>query len=619
MGPEAWFSLGVVGLVLLLLAFTQLAPDMVLMAALTLLLISNILTPTEALSGFSNEGMVTIGILFVVGAGVLETGAVGLLSDRLFGRPRSAAGAILRMSIPTAGLSAIMNNTPLVAMLIPAVNDWAKRYRMLPSKLLIPLSYASILGGTCTLIGTSTNLVVNGMLIRAADAQAAAGGTVTLPRGLSMFEIAWVGLPAALCGIALVALGHRWLLPDRLPTISRVSDPREYTIEMVVEPGSPLVGKTIEEAGLRHLPGLYLAEINRDGSILAAVGPEEALRGNDHLVFVGVVDSVLDLQKIRGLAPATNQVFKLDAPRSQRCLIEAVASSRCPVVGKTIRDGRFRSLYNAVVLAVARDGERVSGKIGDIVLRAGDTLLLEAHPSFHHQHRNSRDFFLVSRLEKTLPSGYGKAALSLGILLAMVIVVTLSESLGPVSVSVGAHRLELGQITMFKGALVAAMLMLATACCTIEQARRAIDWQVLLAIAASFGLGQALYKTGAANAVTEGIVHLVGGNPWLSLAALYGVTLITTELITNNAAAALMFPFALATAHTLGANVVPFVVAVMMAASAGFATPIGYQTNLMVYGPGGYRFSDYLRIGVPLDLLVWLLTVLIAPMVWPFS
>jgi di/tricarboxylate transporter len=509
------------------------------------------------------------------------------------------------MMLPTAGLSAFMNNTPLVAMLIPAVNDWAKQHRIAPSKLMIPLSYAAILGGTCTLIGTSTNLVVNGLLIRAADAQQAAGGELTLPRGLGMFDITWVGLPATLAGIGFIVLSGRRLLPSRLPSIETVADPRQYTIEMLVEPASPLIGKSIEEAGLRHLPGLYLAEIDREGVVLPAVAPEERLRTDDRLVFVGIVDSMRDLQKIRGLVPATDQVFKLDSPRSQRCLIEAVASHSCPVVGKTIRDARFRSLYNAVVIAVARHGERVGGKIGDIELQVGDTLLLEAHPSFADQHRNSRDFFLVSRLENSSPPHYERAAMALGILLLLVLVVTLSESFG-------------GKVTMFLGALVAAGLMLLTGCCRIDQARRSIEWEVLVAIAASFGIGLALQKTGAAAGVAGAMVGAAGGHPWWSLFALYGVTLLVTELITNNAAAALMFPFALATADKLQANPLAFVICVMMAASAGFATPIGYQTNLMVYGPGGYRFSDYLRMGVPLDLLIWFVTVALAPWVWPF-
>ncbi len=483
---------------------------------------------------------------------------------------------------------------------------------------MIPLSYAAILGGTCTLIGTSTNLVVNGLLIQAADAQRAGQYASALPRGLRMFDVAWVGVPAALAGIAFITLSSRRLLPNRLPAIATTADPRQYTTEMLIEPGSPLVGKSIEQAGLRHLPGLYLAEIDREGIVLPAVSPEERLRGGDRLVFVGIVDSVVDLQKIRGLIPATDQVFKLDSPRRERCLIEAVASQRCPVVGKTIRDGRFRSIYNAVVIAVAREGERIRGKIGDIILRAGDTLLLEAHPSFVAQHRHSRHFFLVSRLENSTPPRYDRAALAVGIVLAMVAMVTFSESWGKVTIPLGSPTIRFGPITMLMAATVAAGLMILTRCLRVHEARRSVDWQVLLAIAASFGIGRALEKTGAAGGIARGIIGLVGGDPWLSLAAVYGVTLVTTELITNNAAAALMFPFALATAENLGANPMPFIIAVMMAASAGFATPIGYQTNLMVYGPGGYRFSDYLKIGLPMDLLIWVVTVAIAPFVWPF-
>lgn len=618
MGFEAWFTLAVVAMVLGLLATSRVSPDLALGGGLMLLLLCGVLPTEEALAGFANEGMITIALLFVVSAGVVETGGITWLADRLFGRPKSVLQAVRRLMIPTAGLSAFLNNTPLVAMLIPAVNEWAKQHRIAPSKLMIPLSYAAILGGGCTLIGTSTNLVVNGMLIRAHEAQQAAGGTVTLPRGLGMFDIAWVGVPCAVAGIAFVVLSSRFLLPDRRASIASAADPREYTIEMLVEPGSPLVGKSIEQAGLRHLSGLYLAEIFRDGMTLPAVGPEERLRGNDHLVFVGIVDSVVDLQKIRGLVPATNQVFKLDSPRSQRCLIEAVASAGCPVVGQTIRDGRFRSLYNAVVIAVARHGERVRGKIGDIVLRAGDTLLLEAHPAFVAEHHNSRHFYLVSRVENSSPPRYERAGIALAVLLGMVVVVTLSESWGAVKITLGRSTLDLGQITMLKGAMVAAVLMVLTRCVRIEEARRTIDWQVLVAIACSLGIGQALARSGAADMVTDAVFANVGGNPHLALAMIYGVTLLATEVLTHSASAALMFPFALATAAHLGTDARPFVICVMAAASFGFATPIGYQTNLMVYGPGGYRFSDYLRIGVPLDLLVGLLAVAVTPLAWPF-
>jgi len=330
------------------------------------------------------------------------------------------------------------------------------------------------------------------------------------------------------------------------------------------------------------------------------VSPQERLRGGDRLVFVGIVESVVDLQKIRGLVPASEQVVPLAEPRSVRCLIEAVVSNSCPMLGQTIREGNFRSVYNAVVVAVARNGERIQKKIGDVELRPGDTLLLEAHPSFVDQQRNSRDFFLVSQLENSNPPRHERALLAVAILLGMVAAVTF------------------GWLSMLKASLLAAGLMLLTHCCGATVARRSIDWQVLLAIAASFAIGNALEETKAAAGLANGMIGLAQGSPWVSLAVVYAVTLLLTELITNNAAAALMFPLALATSNDLGVNFMPFVITVMMAASAGFATPIGYQTNLMVYGPGGYRFNDYVKIGVPLDLLIGVVTVGLSPFIWPF-
>ena len=596
MGWDAWFTLAVLVLALGALIFTRVAPDVALVGAVAILLLAGVIGPKQALSGLSNEGMVTVGVLFIVGAGVRETGGVDLVAQRLFGHPKSATSAILRMMLPVTTLSAFMNNTPLVAMMIPAVNDWAKRHQIAVSKLMIPLSYAAILGGTCTLIGTSTNLVVNGLYIAAQRE----GQIVGPPQGLGMFDITWIGVPAAIAGCAYIVLTSHWLLPDRRPPISPQDDPRKYTAELQVELDSPLVGKTIEEAGLRHLPGAFLAEIDRDGLVLPAVSPQERLRGGDRLVFVGIVESVVDLQKIRGLVPASEQVVPLAEPRSVRCLIEAVVSNSCPMLGQTIREGNFRSVYNAVVVAVARNGERIQKKIGDVELRPGDTLLLEAHPSFVDQQRNSRDFFLVSQLENSNPPRHERALLAVAILLGMVAAVTF------------------GWLSMLKASLLAAGLMLLTHCCGATVARRSIDWQVLLAIAASFAIGNALEETKAAAGLANGMIGLAQGSPWVSLAVVYAVTLLLTELITNNAAAALMFPLALATSNDLGVNFMPFVITVMMAASAGFATPIGYQTNLMVYGPGGYRFNDYVKIGVPLDLLIGVVTVGLSPFIWPF-
>ncbi|MGC1951929.1 MAG: SLC13 family permease [Gammaproteobacteria bacterium] len=584
---EAGLTLAVVGCVIGLLIFTRIASDVVMIAGVTVLMLAGVLSRDQALSGLANEGMVTVGVLYIVVAGLESTGATAWIAHHLLGRPKSLLRAQLRMMGQVTAVSGFLNNTPVVAMFVPAVRDWAKRHQLSVSKLLIPLSYASILGGMCTLIGTSTNLVVNGLVMQSGRP------------GLGMWDITWVGLPAAVIGILYIALVSRWLLPDRKPVIGPLSDPREYTIEMLVEPNSALAGKTIEQAGLRHLTNMFVAEIDRNGEILAAVSPRERLQGGDRLLFVGVVDSVIELQKIRGLVPATAQVFKIDAPRSQRVLVEAVVSSSCTLVGKTIRDGRFRTIYNAVVIAVARNGERIRKKIGDIVLMPGDTLLVEALPGFVEQQRNSRDFFLVSSVPGSTPIRHDRAPIAVGILAAMVALVTLEW------------------LTMLEAAMLAAGLMLAMRCCRIGEARRAVDWQILLTIAAALALGRALETTGTATFLANELIARANQDPLWTLVVIYGVTMLTTELITNNGAAALIFPIAMATAESLNASPMPYTIAIMLAASASFSTPIGYQTNLMVYNAGGYRFSDYLRIGLPLNLLMWMLASVLIPVIYP--
>ncbi len=586
---EAWLTLAVVTLCIGLLASNRYPPDTVMLGGLTLLLLAGVLTPAEALAGLSNEGMVTVAVLYVVVSGLQETGGTAWVSQSLLGKPRSVAHAQMRLMAPVSFLSAFLNNTPVVAMFIPAVQDWAKRHGISASHLMLPLSYAAIAGGTCTLIGTSTNLVVNGLLVGQ-----------TKEASLGMFDIAWVGVPTLLLTLLFTALFGRRLLPERHSILSQLENAREYTVEMLVEPHSPLEGKTIEEAGLRQLPGMYLVEVDRDGHLMPAVSPQQTLRGGDRLLFAGVVDSVLDLQKIRGLKPATDQVFKLGSPRHQRCLVEAVISESFPLLGKSIREGRFRTLYQAAIIAVARNGERINRKIGDIVPRPGDTLLMETHPSFLERYRNTRDFLLISRLDNSTPPRHERAWIAVAIMAGMVLLATL------------------GWLSMLQASMLAAGLMLLSRCTSASAARRSMDWQVLLVIAAAFGIGIALEKTGAAGMLAGGLVGLAGDNPWATLALIFLATSLFTNLITNNAAAALMFPIALAAAARLDVSVLPFAIVIMKAASASFATPIGYQTNLMVMGPGGYAFSDYLRMGVPLTFMTGILTVLIAPLVWPF-
>jgi di/tricarboxylate transporter len=390
------------------------------------------------------------------------------------------------------------------------------------------------------------------------------------------------------------------LLPDRKEPLVRDEGLREYATEMMVEEGSPLSGCGIEEAGLRCLPGLYLAEIERNGAILPAVEPQERLEANDRLIFVGAIESVVDLHRIHGLAPATDQVFKLEGDRKDRSFFEAVVSDTCPLLEMSVREGRFRTRYHAVIIALARNGARLRGKIGDMVLRAGDTLLLEARPDFIDQHGRSRDFLLVSEVGGFHPPNHKGAPLALAITTGMVVVAAS------------------GVLSILEASLLAAGLMIMAGCTSGRVARQSPDWQVLVVIATSFGVGAALHKSGAAGVLADGIIGLAGGNPWATLALVFTATALLSAIVTNNVAAVLAFPIALSAAQHMQVDIMPFAITIMVAASASFATPIGYQTNLMVYNAGGYRFSDFMRIGLPLTLWTGVVTIGLVPFIWEF-
>jgi di/tricarboxylate transporter len=585
---HGWMSLGVVLSVFGLMMCTRRSPDFLLWAGVMVLWMSGVLDTEDALAGFSSPAVVAVGLLYLVVAGMRDTGGLQWIARKVLGTPGGTRRAQLRLMLPVGLLSAFLNNTPVVALFIPTVMEWSRRIHIPASRLLIPLSYASIFGGFCTLIGTSTNLVVFGLMEqRFGDP------------GLGMFDITKIGVPCAMAGLAYV-LAFQWLLPSRTGLRDDMENPREYTLEMEVPAGSPLAGSTIQKAGLRNLGGAFVAEVIRAGEILGAVPPDEVLQEGDRLVFVGNLASVQSLYQDGALQIATDQVFKLDTPRHKRCLVEAVVSPSNPLVGRSIKEGRFRSRYNAVVIAVGRNGERLSGSLGEMVLRPGDILLVESHAGFLTRQRESRDFYLVSQLDDSAPPRREKAPLAFAILLGMVVAVAA------------------GWLPMVQAAMLAAGLMVLSGCCSFVQARRNIEWHVLLTIAAALALGTALEQTGTARVLADSVLSLTGARPWLTLAAVYLLTSLFTELVTNNAAAALVFPIAIQTAEHLDVSVMPFVMCIMVAASASFATPIGYQTNLMVYGPGGYRFSDYLKIGLPLNLLIGVVAVILAPLIWTF-
>lgn len=435
---------------------------------------------------------------------------------------------------------------------------------------------------------------------------------------MGMFTISTVGVPVAIVGIVYMLLAGRRLLPAKRDERLHGPSSREYATAMRIDFDCPIAGKTVEGAGLRHLPGLFLSRIERTETTIVAVGPDEVLRIGDTLVFVGALDSVIDLQKIRGLAPIAEQHATEPTPepvangrgngharRARMKLVEAVISPASPLVGRSVREGGFRTRYGAVIIGVHRHGQRVPGKIGDIVLRPGDTMLIEAEPDFARRHQDSGDFYLVSELDGAAAPRHDRAVAAVIVFVCLVALLTLgSLNLGSLSAAIPDEMVL---------AMGAAALMIWLRCCTAGQARAALDLQVLLVIAGSFGIGRALESTGLAGLAAGWIsAAAAGSGPTILLAAVYLVTLVFTALINNNAAAVLMFPIVVDICQREGLPFMPLAVCVTIAASCEFMTPIGYQTNLMVMGPGGYTWRDYLRFGGPLTLLAAVVAVAVA-------
>lgn len=583
---QGWLSLALTVGALATLALSRVGPHLIMMGVLLVLTLTGVLNSKEAFSGFANEGVLTVAAMFVVAQGIHASGGVDLVVKYLLGHPSTARMAQLRIIAPVIGLSAFLNNTPLVATMIPAVSAWAKKIDIAPSKLMIPLSYSAIIGGTITLIGTSTNLVVNGQYQQ-----------LTGNPGFSLFDITPIGLPVAIIAGFFMFWWFPRALPDRRDDTA-FGNMREFTLEVAVAHNGPLVGKTIVEAGLRHLKRVFLIEIEREGEILTAVPPDEKLCGGDRLVFAGDVQAISDLLRINGIvASAHHERPVMEQARAERQLVEVVISPHTDCIGETIRDSNFRDRYGAAVLAVARNGERVSGNLGSIRLEVGDCLLLEARPEFAPRQRHTKDFLLVNDLDEE-PPHHERALAAWAILLAII---------GLASFDV---------LPMLEAALLGAAAMIVSRCCTAHQGLKSVDLTVILTIAASFALGTALQKTGVAAFIADTVVSVSAGNPLQILVLTYITVVLLTEILSNNAAAVLTLPIALEMTARAHLNVEPFVFAVMIGASAGFATPIGYQTNLMVYGPGNYRFSDFIKVGIPMNFVVGISAIIMLTLLY---
>ncbi|MDL4842688.1 SLC13 family permease [Aquibacillus rhizosphaerae] len=594
---EMAFSLIVVITMMVALVKEFARPDIIVFVALISFFVTGILTPSEVAAGFSNEGMLTVGLLFIVAAAIQKSGLVERGITSLLGNSKSERHSLFKFLVPITGASAFLNNTPIVVTLTPTIRKWCAEHNISPSKFLIPLSYASILGGILTLMGTSTNLVIHGLMLDQGM------------EGYSLFTLATVSLPASILGILyLVTFGYK-LLPDHKPIGEIFGDKsKEYLTEMIVEENypyldNPMVNKSVEAAGLRNLDGVYLIAIIRNHEKIYPVKNSTKIKANDRLIFTGLITKIAELQDKKGLKLKTGTNITLDKLRNGNGqLVEVVVSHQSSLLYHKIKDTQFRAKYDSGVVAVHRNNERIDSKIGDITLKPGDTLLLLAGTDFEERSLESNDFYVVTPLSNhpllnKVDSKKAWASISiLGIMIALV---------------------TIGVISMFKAMCITVVLYLLLKIISGDEAKRHIELNVLILIASAFGVGKALFKTGAADWLANQLILL--SNPFGQIGVLlllYLLTTIFTEMVTNNAAAVLMFPIAIEAANRLGEEPMAFIILITIAASASFLSPIGYQTNLIVYGPGGYKFTDYIKVGMPLSLIVMTTTVLMVSWIW---
>ena len=558
-------------------------PAYTFIAGILVLGMFGILTPAEILSGFANEQILIILMLLMIGEMIRNTGVLEGFFDYFFKRAKTYRGFMTRMVLSVSTLSAFLNNTPLVAILMPYVNTWSQRNKVSPSKLLIPLSYAAILGGTATLIGTSTNLIVNGLV----QAQTVIPGFATF----DIFDFAWAGLPMIVLGSLFLIFFSNKLLPSRRDVMDDfVENTRRYLVETRIRSESSLPGKSVKQAELRSLKGLFLAEIIRGDTRLRPVNPNEILQKEDVLVFAGDTNTIAELVKTRsGLELSELGMYRR---KDHTEAIEVVISHNSNLAGNTVKEAMIRSKYDAAVVALHRNGERITGKLGHIRLRPGDVLLLIAGNDFDKLSMNTQDFYLISRVKdyrRTKP--YESVLLIGGLLLA---------------VFLSATKL----VSLFLSLAILITIVLLIKLINPKELPKMVDFNLAIIIAMSLALGIAMLKSGVAGHIGFFLVDIL--MPFGTLTILFGIYIISALLsayINNKAAVAILFPIMLTISIKMNVNPMPLVLIMTYAAAASFLTPIGYQTNLMVYGPGGYTFRDFFKIGLPLTLMYMVVSV----------
>ena len=583
----AWITILTVLTMFTVLLLTKLRADVVFLGAISILFVTGVLNAKEAFSGFSSTSVVIIGVLFVVVSGLTHTGVLQWIVKNLLGQPESYSKAVVRLMLPVAALSSFLSNTTVVALFVGIVKMWSKKLGISPSKLLIPLSYASGMGGVCTLIGTPPNLIISGLYAENTG-EAMNVLTTTIPGLFCLF----IGV------LSIIAM--RKLLPNRKTPESAFESTSEYTVELVVPSDNPHIGETVNEAGLNDVRGGNLIEVVHYDEFVSPANGEEILMGGDRLIFSGQIDEILDLKHSHGLVSADHHVFTLSEIDSSRQLRTAFVTFGSSLIGKSIGGTTFEKDNGLVLVAVARRGERIKQSPREVVLQAGDTLLLDCPPNM-----KINESSLTAKLHffdsDQVPNIGKKTLISTTIMMAMVVLSALNV------------------IPLLQCAFLAAIAMLIFRCCNVDQAMKAINWEILMVFAGSVVLGIAIQKTGIAERLAFGILDVCGDNPIVVMTAICFVGTFITEFISNTAAGAMFFPIMYQAAEKLGYEPFPFLVALMISVSSSFATPIGSPTHMLVYGPGGYRFSDFMRIGLLMNIIILAANIFIVNIIYPLT
>jgi len=594
---DAWLTVAILVAVFAALLATKLPPATVFLGALTLSVTFDLAPLDRSLAGFANPGVLTIGALFMVAAGMYTTGAISLLSEKLIGHPKKMLGAQTKILPPIAIGSAFLNNTPLVAMMIPVIGDLCRSTGLSKAKLYIPLSFASILGGMCTLIGTATNLIIAGLVL---DAISNGTGGAAKLQEITMFDPSWVAVPAMVLGLILIMALSNWLLSDKGKGQAVAVSMRRYGSEFTISETSSFKGQTLEAAGFAEPVGFELLELIRTDGSSAALEPGTRLESGDMLLMSSDLDTLARLWTMNGLSPL-NTMRPMKTERHDHQLVEVVVSPQSSFIGHLVSEFPLPdSPFQASLVALCRNEKPIPGRISDVRIEVGDVAVVEVDESFFFVNAKESELSLARRLR-----GYSIQRWDRAIMATLITVAMITSA-------------AMGWLSMLNAAMLATGAMLLSGCLTLRIAARSIDYGTLVVLGAAIGVAAAVSESGLAAVIASLLTRLGGGDPTAALAVVFIGRIVMANLITNTASAVFLFPIALSIADQLGVNFMPFAIALMTGTVGAAITPAAYQTNLMVYGPGEYAFMDFVKIGVPLTLVVGVITIWLAPIFFPF-